>query len=749
MSPPPYIDFSDLPGRRRAIERISRADIADGVVDVSIVTPYFNTEDFFIETFVSLQLQTFKNWEWIIVDDGSSDSDSLKRLATVSESDARVKVVRQENSGPAAARNKGFEHSKGRYVCLLDSDDMLEPTYIEKCIWFLESNPEFSFCNTYSIFFGDEQYLCTTGFERGIEHLQANSGPPISVVRREAYVDCGGFDESIKFGHEDWDFWLAMAKSGHWGYTIPEYLQWYRKRSTGRYETIKKAGKVDSEFKVYIKRKYSDLKHNFPTPSLKTQLPFSSIETEATLNNSLHPNKSGRRILFLIPWMVTGGADRVNLDLIEGLTSLGHEVTICATLSTVHNWEYEFRKLTNDVFILPNFISILDYPRFIVYMIVSRGVDAVVVTGSTLGYQLLPYIRSFAPPVTIVDMCHVEEPNWWNGGHPRFGVGYQDLLDLNIVTTQHLSNWMVSKGGDQSKIRVMYTGVRVPHVSELADRNNSIRKELAINSDMPIIVFAGRLCAQKRPQLIIEILADLDRRGVKFKSILIGDGELKADTEDRIKENKLGDSISMLGLVEHGRWLEILSESSILLMPSEYEGISIALQESIASGVVPVVSAVGGQDEIVDFESGYLVPHSDSEVKEYSDILHELLSDPGRLQLMSEKCKEIGASKLSWGGMVNNFLVILDEASSRESVSSIKPLPTRLTLEITSSALELARMNSVFQVQLGGFTGKFSSVAEYKVAEFFVRIYRMDFFQSLSRIMFVRKIFGSIRRRLK
>ncbi|MEO6544185.1 MAG: glycosyltransferase family A protein, partial [Nitrospiraceae bacterium] len=227
-------NFSDLPGRRAVPRNYIRGTMSCEHIDVSIITPYYNTEEFFIETFVSLQAQSLQNWEWVLVDDGSTDPESVSRFAKVEAKDERIKVIRQTNAGPGVARNTAFRSASGRYICLLDSDDMVEPTYLEKCVWFLDSNPEFAFCNSYSVVFGDQEFLWTTGFERGKAYLQANSGPPISVIRRSAYADCGGFDESIRLGHEDWDFWLAMAKAGHWGYTIQEFLQWYRKRSNGR-----------------------------------------------------------------------------------------------------------------------------------------------------------------------------------------------------------------------------------------------------------------------------------------------------------------------------------------------------------------------------------------------------------------------------------------------------------------------------------------------------------------------------------
>ncbi|TRZ67173.1 MAG: glycosyltransferase, partial [Rhodocyclaceae bacterium] len=181
---------------------------------VSVITPFYNPDRVYLETAQSLFAESFQDFEWIIVDDGSSDAEALAMLAATRASDARIRVIVEENAGPAAARNAAFKHSAGRYLCLLDSDDMIEPTFIEKYVWFLESNPAFGFCNTGSVNFGDEEFLWAVGFERAGAHLQADSGPPISAVRREASEAGGGFDESIRFGHEDWDFRLALVGRG-------------------------------------------------------------------------------------------------------------------------------------------------------------------------------------------------------------------------------------------------------------------------------------------------------------------------------------------------------------------------------------------------------------------------------------------------------------------------------------------------------------------------------------------------------
>lgn len=687
-----YLDpnFTDLPGRRAPSRIYKRRSVVCGQIDVSIVTPYYNTEAFFVETFVSVQAQSLQNWEWIIVDDGSPDCESVMRLDDIAKKDERIKVIRQINGGTAKARNTGFRNSRGRYVCLLDHDDMIEPTYLEKCAWFLDSNPEFAFCNSYSVVFGEQNFLWTTGFERTKAFLQANSGPPISVVRRTAYEDCGGFDESIRVLYEDWDFWLAMAKAGHWGYTIPEFLQWYRKLGSGRYEQILQSGYVNDEFAKIMQQKYDGLDKRFPEPTRRFPQPYESIDTQVHVINPLAANPTGRRVMFLVPWMVTGGADRVNLDLIEGLIGKGHDVTVCATLAADHRWEHEFSRFTPDIFVLPNFLYVSDYPRFLAYLIQSRQIDTVVITGSTLGYQFLPYLRAVSPDVAFVDMCHVEELHWMNGGHPRFGIGYQAILDLNITTTKSLSDWMQGRGADGARIRVMYTGVRPANVTR-EDRHR-VREELGVPVDMPIIAFAGRICEQKRPAMLAEILKRVRDQGLVFRSLVIGDGELKHQFENLLSEYQLSDHVQMLGSVAHQRWLEILAASDILLMPSKYEGISVALLEAIAVGVVPVVAKVGGQDEIVSADAGMLITHSETELQDYVAAICRLLSDSSALQQMSNQCKATAASKLSWVGMVDNFLAILNEAHQLRQHDPRNPLTPQFGRELAVQALECKRL---------------------------------------------------------
>ena len=102
-------------------------------VDVSIIMPVYNAEEFLQRGIGSIMNQSFSNWELLCVDDGSTDS-SAGILSSLSGKDERIKVIRQTNAGVSAARNAALESCCGEYIAFVDSDDFLHPQALEICL---------------------------------------------------------------------------------------------------------------------------------------------------------------------------------------------------------------------------------------------------------------------------------------------------------------------------------------------------------------------------------------------------------------------------------------------------------------------------------------------------------------------------------------------------------------------------------------------------------------------------------------
>ena len=109
--------------------------MTDGLV--SIITPCYNGERFIAETIESVLRQTYADWEMIVVDDGSVDG-SAQIAEAYAEKDGRIRLLRQENAGTACARNAGMRVARGRYIALLDADDLWEPQFLERQLAFMK-----------------------------------------------------------------------------------------------------------------------------------------------------------------------------------------------------------------------------------------------------------------------------------------------------------------------------------------------------------------------------------------------------------------------------------------------------------------------------------------------------------------------------------------------------------------------------------------------------------------------------------
>ena len=145
---------------------------------VSIIMPSYNCGKFVEETIRSVQAQTYKNWEIIFVDDCSKD-DTIRRVSELREKEPRIRLFQNKfNSGAAVSRNNALREAKGRWITFLDSDDLWEPTKLEKQVRFMEENG-------YAFSYTEYQEMDADGNLTGV----AISGPK-HITKRGMYNFC-------------------------------------------------------------------------------------------------------------------------------------------------------------------------------------------------------------------------------------------------------------------------------------------------------------------------------------------------------------------------------------------------------------------------------------------------------------------------------------------------------------------------------------------------------------------------------
>jgi len=193
---------------------------------ISVIIPTYNRKDIILESINSVLVQEPKNFEIIVVDDGSTDDTSN----FIESFNLPVSVIRKENGGVASARNAGIKASKGEYISFLDSDDLWLPGILKEQVEYLLSHPDIPLVYT-------DQILSIKGENPGITrfgvtnttHEQKSKfdlpgfaqSPPIHtssvMVRKSIFNELGYFNENLKI-HEDTDMWNRISEKYNLGY---------------------------------------------------------------------------------------------------------------------------------------------------------------------------------------------------------------------------------------------------------------------------------------------------------------------------------------------------------------------------------------------------------------------------------------------------------------------------------------------------------------------------------------------------
>lgn len=656
---------------------------------VSIITPFFNTGVVFYETYKCVLAQTLQQWEWVIVNDGSNDKVSLQILNELRNlGDYRIRIFEHDiNQGLSFARNTGFSVASAPLIFMLDSDDLIESTTLEKLAWSLVTKPESSFVSSFTVGFGAQNYLWTRGFHEERTFLRENLVTTNCMIRKQVQAVVGGFDEKFSQGLEDWDFWLRCADAGYWGHTVTEFLDWYRRRESHTDRWTEFGDEGIAKFRRQIGIRFPTLKlRGFP--KLLSKSTGTDFDSTLTFANILAKEK--KRILLILPWLVMGGADHFNLSLVRELTARGYEITIATTVPGEDGWCHEFARFTSDIFMLHRFLDLKDFPRFLRYLIDSRQPDYVLVSNSELGYLLLPYLKHYCSEPVYLDYCHMEELEWRQGGFPALSIQFSKYLDATMVASLHLKKWMLDRGGDDSRIHICRINIDAKTWCQDPEVRTLQRNRLGIDENTVVILYAARLCRQKLPLFFAEIIRELsEKTHSPFVSLVVGDGEDGPALERFVKRNRLQNRIRLLGRLPIEQMRSLMAAVDIFLLPSQNEGISLAIYEAMASGVCVVGADVGGQKELVVDGTGILLPSGgdSSAKKHYVEELKGLLEDPSRRMKIARAARERIENNFQLEQMVDNFESICRHGSLAKRQNILEDDP----LEVAEKAVQYIR----------------------------------------------------------
>lgn len=632
-------------------------------VKISIITPYYNCHEYIEETAKSVLNQTFPFFEWIIVDDNSS-TESKEKLKQIESLDDRIKVFwldEKTSGGPAVARDYGIHKSAktSEYIVFLDADDLYNKTYLECCYWTLETHKEASWTYTDSINFGAKNFLWRKWYNVEWEK-EENLLIVSACIRKKDLLEVGGFGINQKKVYEDWYLWLKLIKAGKYPIRMNSLLTYYRQKEEmselqqSNNSNRKNAMKLIED----VKRALVEYKDGIQFP--KFDYDWEKIED---INKSIiyEPKSKDKKIhvLMILPWLITGGADVFNLNLVSKMNKEKFDFTIITTLPSKNEWRANFEKYAT-VYDLTTFLDMKDWVSFVNYIIKKSNINLIFSSNSQFGYKIAPYLKSKYPDIPIVDYVHMEEWYWRSGGYSRDSSIIQNIIDKTYTCNENSRNIFVKYFGRKLReIKTVYIGVDEKKFNPEKCEEIKLKEKI---KNKKVISFICRIADQKRPFLFLEVIKQLAKKRKDFVVIVAGDGPFLEELKHKVSENNLDKIFKFMGNVKDTR--KIYAISDVTINTSIKEGLALTSYESLAMGVPVISSDVGGQKELITDDVGIIVPclqnekqildfnYSDKEIQNYVNAIEKVLKN---LDKYKSNCRERILKKFTINKMIKTM----------------------------------------------------------------------------------------------
>lgn len=618
------VNYTLEPGRKA-----EKQEYAEGTPVFSVITPYYNASKYIDSTLNSLLNQTFPYWEWIITDDGCIEKKELEKLEEINKKDKRIKVVRKENEGPAAARDYAAKHisEESKYVVLLDTDDMINKTYLECAYWTLETNKEASWTYCDSINFDGNEFTWTKWYHPR-KMLKENLLVITGVIRKEAFFKVNGFGFKEKKIYEDWCLWLKLIREGMYPVRMSFLGCWYRQKPVEESELRQSKTGNNKRAMELVNQIASEIKEVKPA----IQYPKQDYNWEEIIEKKEDivipkwKDNAKTQILMMIPWMTTGGADKFNLDVVKRMDKNKYEFTIVTTEPNENDWRQEFEEYAT-VYDLTSFLDRKYWTSFINYLIEKKNIKLIFNTNSQYGYSILPYLKVKHPEIPIMDYIHMEEWYWRNGGFSRDSSSISSIIDKTYVCNKNSEQILIKhfKRNPQD-VDTMYIGVDEKIFDSRKFNKTQTLKELGIETNKKFIIsYICRIAEQKRPYLLLEIIKKLKEKRQDFVFVIAGDGPFLAEMKRKAKNYKIYNDMVFLGNIKNTQ--KIYAISDITINCSIKEGLALTTYESLAMGVPVVSSDVGGQKELINEKVGVVVPcmQEEKDIFNFNYSLEEIM----------------------------------------------------------------------------------------------------------------------------
>jgi O-antigen biosynthesis protein len=623
---------------------------------VSVVIPCFNYGRFIAQAVESVLAQTFQDLEVIVVEGGSSDPESRRLVAQLDRPGTRV-LLQSTRHRQGANRNFGISQARGKYICCLDADDLLRPTYIEKAVFLLERHGyDVASCGLER--FGDRSEIAHMLQRPDLETLlDGNQVLTCAVFRRALWERSGGFrdvDPAVTgYVYEDWAFWVRLAALGARFINMDrDPLLLYRTHRSS-VSHGKDVLPMDRQREL-IREMNSDLindgalaqsRRRASVRSGTPPTPFREVRLDRPFE---HPIARQPRLLLAMPFLILGGAERLLSAVVAHLAASGWRVVIVTSvtpatdLGDTTSW---FEASTKEIFHLPRFLPRDHWDDFLSHLVASRRIDILWIVGSAHTYDCLRKLKAEFTHLRVVDLL------FNTVGHTANNRRRRDLIDLIFVENQEVSRWLLERGEAASRIRLIESGVDTVTLRPTV-RSAELMRQIRASADDFLIGFAGRWSEEKDPLAFVEIARRVDL-SLPVRFIMTGTGPLRPEIERAIAEAKFPEGRFWL-LGELPDVIPMLASLDLLVLPSRLDGRPQVVLEALALGVPVVASRIGALPDLVqDGETGWLCEPGN--IDEFRCRILDALAFPSILPDMRLKARAFAEARLDAQRMCSQY----------------------------------------------------------------------------------------------
>ena len=544
------IESSKRAHRATKPEQIWPSQLSHDQPLVSVIIPCFNYGSFILDAVDSILAQTLKNVEIIVVEGGSTDVATVETVRGILRPRTTI-LFREGRHLVGDNRNYGIARAKGRYICCLDADDTLDPTYLEKAVFHLETYG-YDIVSTAINFVGARKgQLDILEFPDLKDMVSGNHVLTCAVFRKQLWDLSDGFiDVGIGKDHvaEDWDFWLKLAAKGARIRNISgEYLFNYRVHQQGSLSCSADVKSLSDQQASILSKNRELLTTEAFRSSAELQSKYlwcNPSETALALNFNDPPSLGKKTLLLAMPLSLVGGAERLLSGLCLYLAGNEWRIIVITTLeqdASFGNSIDWFRNSSSEIYMLPRFLEPRERGDFIEYLITSRKVDCILNTGSRLVYDLLPLITKHCENICVVDLL------FNTVGHVESHLEFKNFVTFALAENQEVFDWYLDAANwTAERVRKMSSGVDLKRLYP-TNRPKELADKYGISEDDLVIGFSGRLSKEKAPEVFIEI-AKLCQGIPNLHFVMTGAGPMATEISEILKFLPSSSNLNLPGL---------------------------------------------------------------------------------------------------------------------------------------------------------------------------------------------------------